>query len=137
MQSVIIRVSVGVCFSSANSGSHTQTSWVYKEFYIFMNLHNHYIFSMTSRVIAAVIGGYGCAVASSFALVPWLNIAFDMQKPDAVYLATMLSYLFYLGAIIWCFCQKTALLAWRDIIMSSLFFSLFYLLATPTKELVA
>ncbi len=99
--------------------------------------HNSYFFNVTSRVIAGVIGGYGCCIASSFALVPLLYLVFDMPKPDAVYLAAMLSYLFYLTAIIWSFCQRTPWLAWRDIILSSLLLSLIYIVAVPIGGLMA
>jgi hypothetical protein len=109
---------------------------LYKEFY-FMGQNYQYILGVTSRVIAGVVGGYCCCIASSFALAPFFNIAFDMPKPDAVYLATLLSYLFYLTAIIWSFCQQTALLAWRDIIIGSVLLSLSYILTVPIGGLMA
>lgn len=96
-----------------------------------MGQNNQYLLGVSSRVIAGVVGGYGCCIASSFALAPLLNLIFELPKPDAVYLATILSYLFYLTAIIWSFCQRTALLAWRDIIIGSVLLSLIYLLSVP------
>jgi heme exporter protein D len=107
-----------------------------KEFFC-MGQNNQYLWGVTSRVIVGVVGGYCCCIASSFALAPLFNLAFDMPKPDAVYLATLLSYLFYLTAIIWSFCQRTALLAWRDIIISSVLLSLSYILAVPVGGVMA
>jgi len=44
------------------------------------------------RLIAAALGGYLCAVLFSFALVPVLVAVLSSQLGDAVYAATMWSY---------------------------------------------
>ncbi len=98
-----------------------------------MNQQSHYFWSVTSRVIAAVIGGYCCCIAANFALIPILNIAFNMPIPDSVYLATILSYLFYVTFIVWSFCPKTALLAWRDIFIFNILCGFIYILAMPKE----
>ena len=71
--------------------------------------------SVTSRTLAAIFGSYGLAVASSFALVPIFMQVFGCLKADAVYLATIFSYIFYFASVIFSFTRVSALLVWRDI----------------------
>ncbi|SFC32843.1 hypothetical protein [Pseudoalteromonas denitrificans] len=78
----------------------------------------HYRLNITSRALAAIFGGYAFAVASSFALVPILMLFFSLVKSDAVYLATMLSYIFYFAAIIFSFCRSSILLVCRDMTLA-------------------
>lgn len=86
-----------------------------------------YQFSMTARCLAATVGAYAFAFASSFGMVTILVGVFGALKADAVYLGTLLSYIFGFSAIIWTFCQRTALLAWRDIIIGcAVFMAIYY-----------
>ena len=87
-----------------------------------------------SRCTAAVIGGYGCCIASSFALIPIFNYGLLMAQDDSVYLAAMVCYLFYVGAIISCFCTKTATVAWRNMIVFSSGCGLLFLLFDYSLE---
>lgn len=73
--------------------------------------------SVTARCLAAIVGAYFFALTSSLGMVPILINLFGSIKADAVYFATLYSYIFGFSAIIWSFCQRSALLAWRDIII--------------------
>lgn len=75
--------------------------------------------NVTFQTLAAFAGGYAFAIATSFAMIPISLLLFTDNKHDAVFIGLLSSYLFYMLAIVWCFCQKSALLAWRDIILAS------------------
>jgi len=85
-------------------------------------------FSIFIRVLAATLGGYMVAVASSYALIPLSYWLFSSNTYDGTLLGMMFSFLFYLAAIIWAFCQKTHWLAWRDMLLISSALMTIYLL---------
>jgi len=95
------------------------------------NFQYQHALSMFSRTIAAIVGGYIACIAASFALIPFLHYVFSLPIPDANYLATILCYLFYLAFIILSFCKKSARLAWRDMSLFTLFFTIIYYLSMP------
>ncbi|NRA59623.1 MAG: iron transporter [Psychrobium sp.] len=82
-----------------------------------MRSFTHQQLSLTARCLAAIVGAYCFALASSFGMVPILINMFDSLKADAVYFATLYSYIFGFIAIIYVFCRRKAWLAWRDIII--------------------
>lgn len=82
--------------------------------------------TLLSRILAAILGGYLVAMTSSYAVVAfgqWLGLSRD----DATYLGMMLSFIFYVGAIIWSFTKLSVTKVWRDLIALS---ALFYLIFT-------
>ncbi len=83
-----------------------------------LQLFSHYQLEITARCLAATVGAYCFAIASSLGMVPVFINLFGSLQADAVYFATLYSYFFGFIAIIWSFCQRSALLAWRDIVMA-------------------
>lgn len=75
-----------------------------------------YRLAVTSRVLAAVLGGYIVAALASVSLSLWL----PMARADAVVTGMMTSFLAYLGAVIWCFACRSAWRAWLGLLVPSL-----------------
>ena len=72
-----------------------------------------YRLAVTSRTLAALFGGYLLAALTSVCLTQWL----PMSRADAVVTGMLLSFLAYLGAVIWCFACRTAWRAWFGILL--------------------
>jgi hypothetical protein len=72
-----------------------------------------YRLAVTSRTLAALFGGYLLAALTSVCLTQWL----PMPRADAVVTGMLLSFLAYLGAVIWCFACRTAWRAWAGILL--------------------
>ena len=75
-----------------------------------------YRLAVTSRVLAAVLGGYIVAALASISLSLWV----PMVRADAVVTGMMTSFLAYLGVVIWCFACRTAWRAWFGVIVPGL-----------------
>ncbi|WP_392885421.1 DUF3649 domain-containing protein [Pseudomonas migulae] len=75
-----------------------------------------YRLAVTSRVLAAVLGGYIVAALASVSLSLWV----PMVRADAVVTGMMTSFLAYLGVVIWCFACRTAWRAWLGVIVPGL-----------------
>jgi len=75
-----------------------------------------YRLAVTSRVLAAVLGGYIVASLASVSLSMWV----PMHRADAVVTGMMISFLAYLGAVIWCFACRSAARAWFGMLVPSL-----------------
>lgn len=75
-----------------------------------------YRLAVTSRVLAAVLGGYIVAALASVSLTLWVS----MTRADAVVTGMMTSFLAYLCAVIWCFACRSAWRAWLGLIVTSL-----------------
>jgi hypothetical protein len=75
-----------------------------------------YRLAVTSRVLAAVLGGYIVAALASVSLTLWV----PMARADAVVTGMMTSFLAYLGAVIWCFACRSAGRAWLGLVLTSL-----------------
>ena len=75
-----------------------------------------YRLAVTSRVLAAVLGGYVVAALASVSLSLWL----PMARADAVVTGMMTSFLAYLSAVIWCFACRSAWRAWLGLMVPSL-----------------
>lgn len=71
--------------------------------------------AVTSRVIAALIGGYLLTALSSICLAQFLPLA----RAEAVVLSMTLSFLVYLLAVLWCFACRTAWRAWLGVLLPS------------------
>ncbi|MHC8375600.1 DUF3649 domain-containing protein [Pseudomonas sp. MDT1-16] len=74
-----------------------------------------YRLAVTSRVLAAVLGGYLVAALASVSLTMWLPMARD----EAVVTGMMSSFLVYLVAVLWCFACRSAWQAWFGLIVPS------------------
>lgn len=96
-------------------------------------MSHQYAVGVASRLVAAIVGGYFFSVISSFTFALVLTGLGNMALPDAVYLATMLSYFSYLFMIIWIFCKTTAWLAWRDLFLYSASLTALYFMLASTQ----
>lgn len=96
-------------------------------------MSRQYVINVGSRVVAAILGGYLFSVISSFTFALILTGLGDMPLPDAVYLATMLSYFSYLFMIIWVFCKPTVWIAWRDLFLYSASLTALYFMLASTQ----
>ena len=72
-----------------------------------------YRLGVASRAVAAIAGGY--ALSSIAAVL--LTLALPASRAEAVLTATMLSFLVYLGAVVWVFAAATAGRAWLGLIV--------------------
>ena len=75
-----------------------------------------YRLAVTSRVLAAVLGGYLVSALASVSLTMWL----PMARAEAVVTGMMSSFLVYLVAVLWCFACRTAWQAWVGLMVPSL-----------------
>jgi len=75
-----------------------------------------YRLAVTSRVLAAVMGGYVVAALASVSLSLWL----PMARAEAVVTGMMTSFLAYLVAVLWCFACRSAWQAWLGMLVPSL-----------------
>ncbi|WP_455807885.1 DUF3649 domain-containing protein [Pseudomonas koreensis] len=71
-----------------------------------------YRLAIVSRTLAAVFAGYLLASLFSTCIAQWLPIT----RAEAVVTGMMFSFLAYLGAVLWCFACRTALLAWVGVL---------------------
>ena len=78
-----------------------------------------YRLAVTSRVLAAVFGGYFVTALASVCLTLWV----PMARTEAVVTGMMSSFVVYLLAVIWCFACRTAWRAWFGLIVTSLVFA--------------
>lgn len=72
-----------------------------------------YRLAVTSRIVAALFGGYLLAALTSVCFTQWL----PMSRADAVITGMLVSFLAYLGAVIWCFACRSAWRAWAGIVL--------------------
>ncbi|AHC33821.1 MULTISPECIES: DUF3649 domain-containing protein [unclassified Pseudomonas] len=78
-----------------------------------------YRLAVTSRVLAAVVGGYLMASLASICLALWL----PTSRADAVIVGMMSSFVFYLLAVLWCFACRTAGRAWLGVMAPCVLFA--------------
>ena len=75
-----------------------------------------YRLAVTSRSIAALLGGYLLASLGCIGI----SLLAPMEKVDAVLSGMMLSFVFYLLAFIWCFACRSASRAWIGVLVPCL-----------------
>ena len=75
-----------------------------------------YRLAVTSRVLAAVFGGYLVTTLASVCLTLWA----PMARTEAVVTGMMSSFVVYLLAVIWCFACRSAWRAWFGLIVTGL-----------------
>jgi len=78
-----------------------------------------YRLAVTSRALAAVVGGYLMASLAAVCLALWMPVS----RADAVITGMMSSFVFYLLAVIWCFACRTAGRAWFGVMLPSAMFA--------------
>ncbi|WP_448652810.1 DUF3649 domain-containing protein [Pseudomonas fluorescens] len=78
-----------------------------------------YRLAVTSRVLAAVVGGYLMASLAAVCLALWM----PASRADAVITGMMSSFVFYLLAVLWCFACRTAWRAWFGVMLPSALFA--------------
>ena len=78
-----------------------------------------YRLAVTSRALAAVVGGYLMASLAAVCLALWL----PTSRVDAVITGMMSSFVFYLLAVLWCFACRTAWRAWCGVMLPSALFA--------------
>lgn len=78
-----------------------------------------YRLAVTSRVLAAVVGGYLMASLAAICLALWM----PTSRTDAVITGMMSSFVFYLLAVLWCFACRTAWRAWFVVMLPSAAFA--------------
>ena len=78
-----------------------------------------YRLAVTSRALAAVVGGYLMASLAAVCLALWM----PTSRADAVITGMMSSFVFYLLAVIWCFACRTARRAWFGVMLPSALFA--------------
>jgi hypothetical protein len=72
-----------------------------------------YRWMVLSRCLAAIFGGYALAAASCV----FLALCLPMARAEAVYLASLLSYLVFVVAVLWVFAARSAWGAWLGVIV--------------------
>ncbi|PVZ26138.1 Protein of unknown function [Pseudomonas sp. URIL14HWK12:I9] len=75
-----------------------------------------YRLAVTSRIVAAIVGGYLVAVLASLC-VSW---GLPMARLQAVMTAMMISFVVWLVAVIWCFACASATRAWLGVGLGAL-----------------
>jgi hypothetical protein len=71
-----------------------------------------YRWSIASRVLAAIVGGYALAALLSAVLALALPRISNASRADAVLISTLLSFVVYTVVALWVFCARTALRGW-------------------------
>ena len=98
-----------------------------------MAVMSAYRWSVVSRAIAAIVGGYVIVSLLTIALSMLLVIA-GMDKPEAVLAASMASFLFYAGIVMAVFYARTALRAWIGLTIAAVPLAAFYMLYAGSFE---
>lgn len=89
-----------------------------------------YRLAVTSRSLAALLGGYLLASMASVCIA----LLAPLPRVDAVLTGMMLSFVFYLLAFIWCFACRSAWRAWLGVVLPSLVLALINGLAYWVKN---
>ncbi|KAA0946981.1 MULTISPECIES: DUF3649 domain-containing protein [unclassified Pseudomonas] len=74
-----------------------------------------YRLGVTSRLLAAVVGGYLLASLASVCMTLWL----PLSRADAVVSGMLSSFVFYLLVVIWCFACRRVAHAWFGVLVPS------------------
>lgn len=70
---------------------------------------------LVSRILAAILGGYGLAALSSVAA-----LALPMALSQAVLTGMLASFAVYASAVVWCFAARSASRAWGGLVLAAL-----------------
>lgn len=69
---------------------------------------------LLSRIVAALFGGYALAALTSVA-----TLALPMAQSEAVLTGLLLSFLVYVGAVVWVFAVRSARRAWVGLLVAA------------------
>ncbi|MAA73587.1 MAG: hypothetical protein CMN28_02635 [Salinisphaeraceae bacterium] len=72
--------------------------------------------AVTSRLLAATLGGYALSVVAGVVAGYGLSVA----RPDAVLVGMMFSFVVYTGAFLWAFSTRSATRAWLGMVVPTL-----------------
>ena len=81
-----------------------------------MNSRAPYRWMVASRCVAAIVGGYALATA----ITVFLSLALPGPRAEVVVFASLMSFVFYLLAVLWVFAAKTAWRAWLWLLLPTL-----------------
>ncbi|WP_410211939.1 DUF3649 domain-containing protein [Aquirhabdus sp.] len=81
-----------------------------------MSSRASYRWMVASRCIAAIVGGY----AFTTAITVFLSLTLPGPRAEVVVFASLLSFVFYLLAVLWVFAAKTAWRAWLWLLVPTL-----------------
>lgn len=84
---------------------------------------SRYRWTIASRSVAAIFGGYGLAAAFSACMSLVLPLA-GMSRPDAVLSATMLAFVLHAIAALWAFSCASAWRTWVGILIPAVLLAL-------------
>jgi hypothetical protein len=68
--------------------------------------------AVAARALAAILGGYAFASVA----VVFLSYALPLPRAEAVMTATLLGFAIHVGAALWAFAARTALVAWLGLL---------------------
>ncbi|WP_233238248.1 DUF3649 domain-containing protein [Bordetella sp. LUAb4] len=77
-----------------------------------MSLKIAAVVPLLSRIVAAIVGGYGLAALFSVAV-----LALPMTRPQAVLTGQLASFALYAGAVVWVFAVRSAWRAWVGLLV--------------------
>lgn len=84
--------------------------------------------SITSRTLAAALGGYALSALCAMALA----VILPMPRNEAVITGILAAFLLCACAAIWAFSVRSAWRAWGGIALVSLVFGALYLIGSPS-----
>lgn len=79
-----------------------------------------YRWAVTSRIVAAALGGYALTSAATVLL----TLIWPLPRAQALLAATMLSFTIYTVVVIWAFTTRTATRAWTGIVATTVVLTL-------------
>ena len=74
-----------------------------------------YRWSVASRVLAAVVGGYAFTSATTVLLA----LVWPLPQAEAVLASTMLSFALYTGVLVWIFAVKRLRTVWLGLVIAT------------------
>lgn len=77
--------------------------------------------TVTSRLLAAVGAGYACTAAAVALATRILTLAFGLARSEAVILAAMAGFPFYLAVLLWAFAEPRLTRVWAVLLGATLF----------------
>lgn len=83
--------------------------------------------SVLSRVVAAALGGYACAVAVSI----WVSHIVPAPRVEGVTTGLLLGFAVFAGAVVWVFAAATARRAWAGVLSVTALFAVMAWIAGP------
>ena len=86
-----------------------------------------YRLGVTSRLLAAVVGGYVCTALATACLALGVFRGMSVPRAEAALGATLPAFLIFCAAVIWVFAARSAWRAWCGLMIPCLLFGVGYL----------